>query len=187
MASTCASTPCPSISGTAVDGAEVTVSVDGKVVGSAAARSGGAPWSVPFPDGLAVGEHRLSVTQAIDNVTSPPTALVFTIDAAPASADDPEESPAPSQPAANQPAANQPAANQPPTSGPGAPDELSSPAQAPVPPSDTSVKVGGTAPGRGGQLASTGAGGLLSAAGLGAGALLLGAAFLAFSRRRKAS
>jgi hypothetical protein len=175
------------ISGTAVDGAEVTVSVDGKVIGSATARSGGAPWSVPFPDGLAIGEHRLSVTQAIDNVTSAPTALVFTIDAAPASAGDPEESPAPSQPAANQPAANQPPTSGPGAQVPGAPDEPSSPAQAPVPPSDTSVKVGGTAPGRGGQLASTGAGGLLSAAGLGAGALLLGAAFLAFSRRRKVS
>jgi hypothetical protein len=180
-----------SISGTAVDGAEVTVSVDGKVIGSAMARSGGAPWSVPFPDGLAVGAHKLSVTQAIDNVTSAPAALAFTIDAAPASAGDPEESPSPGQPTEpSQPAANQPAVNQPPTSGaegPGAPNEPSSPAQAPVPPSDTSVKVGGTAPGRGGQLASTGAGGLLSAAGLGAGALLLGAAFLAFSRRRKVS
>ncbi|MFF2030049.1 trypsin-like serine protease [Arthrobacter sp. NPDC058192] len=177
-----------SISGTAVDGAEVTVSVDGKVIGSATARSGGAPWSVPFPDGLAVGAHMLSVTQATDNVTSPPAVLAFTIDAAPASAGAPEESPAPGQP--TEP--SQPAANQPPTSvaegpgAPGAPNEPSNP-PAPVPPSDTPVKVGGTAPGRGGQLASTGTGGLLTAAGLGAGALLLGAAFLAFSRRRKVS
>ncbi|SFT48165.1 S1 family peptidase [Arthrobacter sp. ov118] len=181
------------ISGSAAGGATVTISVDGIVIGSATAGSGG-QWSVPFPDGLAVGAHRLTVTQAVDDVVSLPTALAFTIDAAPASAGDPEKTPAPSeptepsQPTANQPAANQPAANQPTTSGPGAaPNEPSSPAPAPVPPSDTSVKVGGAAPGSGGQLASTGAGGLLSAAGLGAGALLLGAACVAFSRRRKAS
>jgi hypothetical protein len=42
----------------------------------------------------------------------------------------------------------------------------------------------GNTPGTAGQLASTGAGGLLPIAGLGAGALLLGAAFVAFGRRR---
>ena len=123
-----------SVSGTAADSATVTVSVDGIVIGSATAGSGGGQWSVPFPDGLAVGAHRLTVTQAVDDVASLPTALAFTIDAAPASAGDPEKTPAPSeptapsqptanQPAANQPATNQPAANQPATSGPGAPNE----------------------------------------------------------------
>ena len=205
-----------SISGTAADGAAVTVSVDGTVIGSATAGSGGASaqatvqprtprnlargaqWSVPFPDGLAVGAHRLSVTQAIDGVTSPPTALAFTIDAAPASVGGPKETPAanqpaePGQPTANQPMANQPVADQPAPSGPGAvapgaPTEPSGPAQAPVPPSDTSVTVSVGPSGNAGQLPNTGAGGLFTAAGLGAGALLLGGAFLAFSRRRTAS
>jgi hypothetical protein len=62
-------------------------------------------------------------------------------------------------------------------------------AQAPVPPSDTTVTVdgstpGGTSSGRADPLASMGASGLLPAAGLGAGALLLGAAFVVFARRR---
>ncbi|SDK43860.1 Trypsin [Arthrobacter sp. ov407] len=72
---------------------------------------------------------------------------------------------------------------------PVSPAQTSSPAQVHVPPSDASVTVSGARPdgtssGNAGQLAGSLAG-LLPAAGLGAGALLLGAAFVAFGRRRK--
>ena len=191
------------ISGTAVDGARVHVTVDGVAVGSAQAGSnaagaraalqprtpqnlaGGAPWSVDFPAELAAGAHTLTVTQSIDGVVSLPAAVAFTIDAAPVSAGTPDQTPTPSQPAPSQPAT---------------PAEPADPAQAPVQPADTSDPAGdpasdstagdapsdGGASGDAGQLASTGARGLLPAAGLGAGALLLGAAFVAFGRRRAA-
>ena len=191
------------ISGTAIDGADVTVAVDGVAIGSVQAGSGsagaraalqprvpqnlagGARWSVPFPAGLATGAHTLTVTQAIDGVASLPAAVAFTVDAPPVAAGTPDETPAPSQPATP----SQPTVPQQPANPAGSPAEPANPAQAPVLPSDTSVIVGGqapggTSPGNAGQLASTGAGGLLPAAGLGAGALLLGAAFVAISRRR---
>ncbi|AXJ11620.1 hypothetical protein CFN17_01505 [Arthrobacter sp. PM3] len=176
------------ISGTGVDGATVTVSVDGAAAGSAQAGDGGR-WSIPFPSGLATGAHSLAVTQAVDGVASRPAAAEFSIDAAAASGTSggPTDTtdttdagpPVPNQPAVNQPAVKQPAVNQPAAVTP------ANPAQVPVRPSDTSVTVGGgAAPGNANQLASTGAGGLLYAAGIGAGALLLGAAFLIFARRR---
>lgn len=192
------------ISGTAIDGATVTVAVDGAPVGSAQAGSGrsaagtlaelqpriprnlagGAQWSVPFPAELAAGAHTLTVTQAIDGVASLPATVAFTVDAAAVSAGSPDETPAPGQPAAPGPPANQqPAAQQPVT--PAAP---AAPAPSPVPPSDASVtargQTPGGSPGDGDQLASTGATGLLPAAGLGAAALLLGAALVAFGRLR---
>ena len=202
--------PPSGISGTAVDGADVRVSVDGVPVGSAQAGSadaeaggagaraalqariprdlaGGARWSVPFPAGLAAGAHTLTVTQAIDAVASRPAEVAFTVDAAPVSAGTPDEPPAVQPPGTSvqQPAAQQPAgpAQQPVAQQPGAP------AHVPIPPSDAAATAGGTAPdaassGNADQLASTGAGGLLPVAGLGAGALLLGAAFVAFGRRR---
>ena len=95
------------VSGTAVDGAKVTVAVDGAAIGSAQAGSGGdraraalqpriprnlaggAPWSVPFPAELATGAHTLTVTQAIDGVASLPATVAFTVDAAPVSAGTP--------------------------------------------------------------------------------------------------
>ncbi len=201
------------ISGTAVDGARVRVTVDGVAVGSTQAGSngagaraalqprtpqdlaGGAPWSVAFPAGLAVGEHTLTVTQAIDGVASLPAAVAFTIEPAAVSAGTPDQTPKPSQPAPSQPAT---------------PAEPADPAQAPVQPADSSVPAGGPASnstsnsasdgtpsdgtaadpasdsssGSADHLASTGASGLLPAAGVGAGALLLGAAFVAFGRRR---
>ncbi|MFF2245411.1 trypsin-like serine protease [Arthrobacter sp. NPDC058130] len=203
-----------SITGTAVDGAKLTVAVDGAAIGSAQAGSGesglgagaraalqpriprnlsgGARWSVPFPAGLATGAHTLTVTQAMDGVASLPATVAFTVDAAPVSAgthdgtpnETPGQGPAPSQPTPGQPTAQQPGAQQPGAQQPGPPAAPADPAQAPVPPSDASVTVGGQSPGDAGQLASTGAAGLLPAAGLGAGALLLGAAFVAFGRRR---
>jgi hypothetical protein len=192
------------ISGTAIRGADVAVAVDGVAVdsrsGAAAARAalepripenqaGSARWSVPFPADLATGAHTLTVTQAIDGVASLPAAVAFTVDAAPVSAGTPDGTPGSGQPATP----GQPAVPQQPANPAGAPAGPASPAQVPAPPSDTSVIVGGTAPGgtstgntpgTAGQLASTGAGGLLPIAGLGAGALLLGAAFVAFGRRR---
>lgn len=68
------------ISGTGVDSADVTVSIDGTPAGAAQAGAGGR-WSVPFPSGLAVGAHALSVTQSVDGVASDPLLLTFTIDA----------------------------------------------------------------------------------------------------------
>lgn len=197
------------ISGTAVDGADVRVAVDGVAVDSVQAGSGAiaeraaleprnpeylagsARWSVPFPADLATGAHTLTVTQAIDGVASLPATVAFTVDAAPVSAGTPDGAPGSGQPATP----GQPAVPQQPVNPAGAPAGPASPAQVPSPPSDASVIVGGTAPGgtstgntpgggTAGQLASTGAGGLLPVAGLGAGALLVGAAFVAFGRRR---
>jgi hypothetical protein len=189
------------ISGTAVDGADVRVAVDGVTVGSVQAEASGADvfggagaalqpritrnpagdarWSVPFPAGLAAGTHTLTVTQAVDAVASRPAEVTFIIDPPAVSGGTPAEPPAAEPPAAEPPAAQPP----------GVPAQPAKPAGAPVPPSDSSVIVGGTAPdgnspGNAGLLASTGAGGLLTAAGLGAGALLLGAAFVAFGRLR---
>lgn len=94
-----------SIGGTGVNGADVTVSVDGKPLSGAAAGgaagsgatgsravgtllaplvlAAGGTWQVPFPAGLAVGVHTVSVTQAVDGVASTSTQLAFTIDAPP--------------------------------------------------------------------------------------------------------
>ena len=191
-----------SISGTAIDGAKVRLAVDGIAIGSAQAGAGsagarvelqqripqnlagGARWSVPFPEDLATGAHTMTVTQAIEGVSSLPVTLEFTVDAASVSAGTPDETPAPSQPAPQPTDPGPPAAQQPVT-----PAEPAEPAQIPAPPSDTSIPPGGSTPdgaatGNADQLASTGAGGLLPAAALGAGALLLGAAFVAFGRRR---
>lgn len=86
------------ISGSGLTGAEVTVSVDGvplagtPVGGGAGSRTvartvaplilvAGGQWSVPFPAGLALGTHTVSVTQAVDGVVSAPTAASFAIEA----------------------------------------------------------------------------------------------------------
>jgi hypothetical protein len=166
--------------------------------GTAQTLAGSARWSVTFPAELAAGAHTLTVTQTIDGVASPPAAVAFSVDAAPVSGETPAGPPA-GTPGSVQPStADQPAVPQQPANPAGAPAGPVKPVQAPAPPSDTSVIMGGTAPdntapgntapgntsGTTGQLASTGAGGLLPLAGLGAGVLLLGAAFVAFGRRR---
>ncbi|SKB96552.1 hypothetical protein SAMN05660473_03319 [Arthrobacter sp. 49Tsu3.1M3] len=202
------------ISGTGLNGADVAVAVDGVAVdsvlagsgagnaalepGTAQTLAGSARWSVPFPAELAAGAHTLTVTQAIDGVASLPAAVAFSVDAAPDAGGTPAGPPA-GKPGSVQPATpGQPGVPQQPAHPAGAPAGPVKPAQAPAPPSDTSVVGGGAAagstapdntasgntPGTSGQLASTGAGGLLPVAGLGAGALLLGAAFVAFGRRR---
>lgn len=89
------------ITGTGLNGADVTVSVDGKPVSGAAAGGttqgsrtvggvlaplvlvNGGSWQVPFPAGLAAGTHTVSVAQAVDGVASAPAALTFIIDAPP--------------------------------------------------------------------------------------------------------
>ncbi|MCB5272607.1 hypothetical protein BJG92_00109 [Arthrobacter sp. SO5] len=146
------------ISGTGVDGADVSVSVDGAPVGAAQAGAGGAGagaravvrsmlpqvlvaggrWSVPFPSGLAVGTHTLAVAQSVDGIASAPLLLSFSIDAR----------------------VVLPAASS------------SQPEQARV------LPVGS------GQLPNTGAGSVLPAAGLAGASLLLGGALLVLGRRR---
>jgi hypothetical protein len=148
------------ISGRGVDGAEVTVLIDGAPVGFA--QTGGGRWSIAFPAGLAAGPHTLSVSQAVDGVASAPATATFTIEPAPVPAaiiHPAVNDPAPVPPAANDPAAIEPAEER--------------------PPGDAAGGAGGS-----GRLANTGAGALLAAAGLGGGALLLGGALLVVRRRR---
>lgn len=166
------------ISGTGVDAASVTVLIDGQAVGQARAGAAGmgtkgvsaslvpqvvvagGRWSVAVPDGLAVGPHTVSVSQSVDGVASAPMGFRFRID----------------QPAAAA-ASGGPAAS----AGPAA-------AAGPAAPAPGAAALGAgrpvQQPGGPAALASTGAGGALTAAGWGAGALLLGGALLAASRRR---
>lgn len=116
------------ITGTALNGAAVTVTVDGAATVLDAADG---TWSMPLPAGLAAGNHTVSVSQAVDGAASAPVNLTFVLDPAPVIV---------------------PAAVIPPA----------------VP----------------GQLPATGADGLLTAAGVGAGVLLLGGAALLLARRR---
>jgi hypothetical protein len=161
------------ISGAGADGAEVTVLIDGMPVGVSQAGGGagigtrgvsrsmvpqvlvaGGRWSVPFPAGLAAGVHTLSVSQSVDGVPSAAVETTFTIRAA--------------APAAVPPAAAPPAV----------------PAAAPAPVTAAPAAAAPVQPSGSGQLANTGAGGLLPAAGLGAAVLLLGGAALLLVRRR---
>lgn len=171
--------------------------------GTAQTLAGSARWSVTFPAELDAGAHTLTVTQTIDGVASPPAAVAFSVEATPVSGGTPTGPPAGTPGSVQTATPGHPAVPQQPANPAGAPAGPVKPAQAPAPPSDTSVIVGGAAagsaspdntapgntapgntPGTSGQLASTGAGGLLPLAGLGAGVLLLGAAFVAFGRRR---
>jgi len=140
------------ISGTGVEGASVSVSIDGvpldagqgggpgvggkAVSGSLALAvlATGGRWSVPFPTGLATGQHTLTVSQSLDGIASAPLSSTFSISA----------------PVAAAAAAVSPGRS----------------AGTPV-------------------LASTGAGGLVPAAGAAAAAVLLGAGMLVLGRRRK--
>ncbi|CAN7476152.1 trypsin-like serine protease [Arthrobacter sp. LjRoot78] len=115
------------ITGSALKGAAVTVTVDG----AAAVQTADGTWSSPVPAGLGAGAHTLAVSQTVDGVASAPVNLTFVVDPAPVIV----------------PAAITPA-------------------------------------GVSGQLPATGADGLLTAAGIGAGVLLLGGAALVLARRR---
>jgi hypothetical protein len=165
------------ISGSGVNGAEVTVSIDGvplqgtPVGGGVGSRSvtstlaplvlvAGGGWSVPFPPGLALGKHTLSVTEAVDGVASAPAFATFAIDDPP-----PVVVPAPAPPAV---AAAVPAAN-------GA-----------VAPAGGNAAV--VLAGRGnldGSLANTGAGPLLPVAGEAGAAVVAGVLLTLLVRRRK--
>jgi len=85
------------ISGSGLTGAEVMVSIDGVPLSGAAVGAGagsrsvarpmaplvlvaGGQWSVPFPAGLALGTHTVSVTQAVNGVVSDPAVASFAID-----------------------------------------------------------------------------------------------------------
>ena len=116
------------VTGTALNGAAVTVAVDGAA--PAQAPSDGT-WSSPLPAGLTAGTHTVAASQTVDGVASVPVTVTFVVDPAPVIA----------------PAAVTPA-------------------------------------GVSGQLPATGADGLLTAAGVGAGVLLLGGIALVLARRR---
>jgi LPXTG-motif cell wall-anchored protein len=115
------------ITGSALKGAAVTVTVDGVPVQAASDGT----WSAPLPAGLAAGTHNVTVSQAVDGVASAPVNLTFVVDPAP-----------------------------------------------------VVVPAGITPAAISGQLPATGADGLLTAAGVGAGVLLLGGVVLVLARRR---
>lgn len=68
------------ITGSGARGAGVAVVIDGLPVANARVLADGR-WSVPFLAGLGMGTHTVSVTQAVDGVTSAPAVVSFTIDA----------------------------------------------------------------------------------------------------------
>lgn len=116
------------ITGTAFNGAAVTVTIDGAA--PAQVPSNGS-WSSPLPAGLAAGTHTAAASQTVDGVASVPVTVTFLVDPAPV------------------------------------------------------VVPAGVAPaGVSGQLPATGADGLLTAAGVGAGVLVLGGIALVLARRR---
>ena len=89
-----------SVAGTGVDGAEVTVSIDGTPAGTATVER--SRWNMPFPSGLAPGQHSISASQSVEGVASDPVAAAFVINAAvqPAGPATPPAPPAPAAPAA---------------------------------------------------------------------------------------
>lgn len=115
------------ITGSALKGAAVTVTVDGAPVQAASDGT----WSAPLPAGLATGNHTVTVSQTVDGVASAPVNLTFVVDPAP-----------------------------------------------------VVVPAGITPAGHSGQLPATGADGLVTAASVGAGVLLLGGTALVLARRR---
>ena len=116
------------ITGTAFNGAAVTVTIDGAT--PARVPSNGS-WSSLLPAGLAAGTHTAAASQTVDGVASVPVTVTFVVDPAPV------------------------------------------------------VVPAGVAPaGVSGQLPATGADGLLTAAGVGAGVLVLGSIALVLARRR---
>ncbi|CAI3802905.1 trypsin-like serine protease [Pseudarthrobacter sp. MM222] len=91
------------ISGTGLDGAQVTLTVDGSPAGTTTAEGG--RWSLPFPAGLAPGVHGLSASQSVEGVASDALLATFTINAQA----EPAAPAAPSEPAVPAPAAVFPA------------------------------------------------------------------------------
>ncbi len=67
------------VTGTALNGAAVTVTVDGAA--PAQAPSNGT-WSSPLPAGLAAGTHTVAASQTVDGVASVPVTVTFVVDPA---------------------------------------------------------------------------------------------------------
>lgn len=171
------------ISGSGIEGAEVTVSIDGKPLSSptsgglAGSRSAapalvplelvaGGTWQVPFPDGLAPGTHMVSVIQALDGLSSAPATVSFVLDPArqPARAD--LAPPVPQAPADGPPAV-----------------VLLPPPSAPADLANASGNRGGQA--ANGDLANTGVSALAPAAGAAAAAIVVGGVLMVLVRRRR--
>ncbi|MCU1519809.1 MAG: hypothetical protein JWN19_194 [Arthrobacter sp.] len=150
------------ISGTGLDGAQVTVTIDGAPAGTTTTEGG--RWSLPFPAGLAPGPHGLSASQSVEGVVSEPLLATFIINAT-AEPAVPAEPTAPAEPV-----------------DPATPADPA--AEAPAVPAPPAVLPAGT-PADPGQLADTGAGSILPVAALAAGSLLLGAALLVFGPRKR--
>ncbi|MDR6505045.1 trypsin-like serine protease [Arthrobacter oryzae] len=116
------------ITGQALNGASVTVTVDGA---APAQYPSSGTWSAPLPPGLSAGTHTVAASQTVDGAASEPVNVTFVVDPAPL------------------------------------------------------IVPAGVAPAGGsGHLPATGADGLLTAAGVGAGVLLLGGVALVLARRR---
>ncbi|PNI07252.1 hypothetical protein CXX84_16845 [Arthrobacter sp. AFG7.2] len=163
------------ISGSGAEGADVTVSIDGKPLsgftsgGQAGSRSAapalvplelvaGGSWQVPFPGGLAPGAHTISVIQAMDGLSSATATASFVLDPAP------------------QPSADGPPADGPPAVGVTPPGK--------TPPADPANTGGNGDRRNAGNLAYTGPSALLPAAGTAATAIVVGAVLMALVRRR---
>jgi hypothetical protein len=165
------------ISGSGVEGAEVTVSIDGQPIssptsgGPAGSRSAspalvplelvaGGTWQVPFPEGLAPGTHTVSVIQTLDGLSSATATALFVLDPA---------APAPTVPPA--PADQRPAV------------VVLPPVSAPADLANTSGNRGNQE--ANGDLAFTGASGLGPAAGAAAAAIVVGGVLMVLVRRRR--
>ena len=145
--------------------------------GASGSGAAGAGWSVPFPAGLTAGPHTLSVTQSIDGVASPPAVSSFIVEApaaggAPVGAV-PDEAPPAGAPVDAVPPAAVPSAAIPSAAGQPVASPAASAAAVPAGPGD-----------RAGRLPATGGAGLVPAAVIGAGTILLGVLLVVFVRRR---
>lgn len=159
------------ISGTGLNGARLTVMVDGAPVGARTAEGG--RWSLSLPGDLAPGAHDLTVTQSVDGVDSEPLLVTFIIDA-PAVPADPAGPAGPTDPAA--------------PADPGTAEPPAGAADVPAPVAVAPVAVAPAAtPADPGLLANTGVGSLQPVAALAGGTLVLGAALLVLGRRKRAT
>ncbi|WP_146008111.1 S1 family peptidase [Microbacterium aurantiacum] len=65
------------VSGTGIDGAEVTLTVDGVEVGTATVKGG--VWTIDLPAALKLGAHKIEAVQVVDGVSSAVTTVDVTI------------------------------------------------------------------------------------------------------------
>ena len=68
-----------SVTGTGTEGATVTVTLDGKAVGTAVVKDG--KWEVKLPADIAAGEHTIAATQTIEDMVSSAASVAFTVKA----------------------------------------------------------------------------------------------------------